>query len=84
MLFGLFKKKKKSAGQGPALVDMDQTPLEPGDRVEVFRYDLGVSVIIEEDGKYYYESERDGRRIIWVKMIDASTKTQKVRKLQAD
>lgn len=83
-MFGLFKKRKKSPGERPGLVDMNQQPLAVGDRVEAFRYDLGISTIVEVEGVIYYQSEANGTLVIWVKMIDAATKSQKVKKLAQD
>lgn len=63
---------------------MEQQPLAVGDRVESLRYDLGISVLVEEADGIYYRSEKDGRKIHWTRMIDASTQFQKVKKLQAN
>lgn len=79
----LFKSSKKPKNKLPELVDIDKEPLQEGDSVESLRYELGRCTLILEEGKYYYQSEMDGRKMIWVKMIDASTDTQKVRKVKS-
>ncbi len=81
-MFGWFKRKKKdSAPKKPDLVDLAQQPLAVGDRVESLRYDLGVSLLVEMEDGIYYQSEKDGRKIHWTRMIDASTQFQKVKKI---
>lgn len=83
-MFGLFKRKKDNTPREKKLelTDLNQEPLTVGDRVESLRYDLGPSVIIEEEGQVYYQSEASGVKIHWTKMIDASTQFQKVRKIE--
>lgn len=83
MLGKFFKKngqkdKKKAL---PPLVDLDQNPLQEGDVVEALRYDLGKSKIVVEGEMIYYESLESGERVSWVKMIDAATEFQKVKKV---
>ena len=39
-------------------------------------------IIKKEDGHYYYESLETGDQVIWVKMIDAATDLQKVKKIE--
>ena len=83
-MFGWFKRKKKEAvPKKPDLVDLAQQPLAVGDRVESLRYDLGPSLVVEQEDGIYYESEKDGRKVHWTRMIDASTQFQKVRKIEA-
>ncbi|HAS42388.1 MAG TPA: hypothetical protein DCS93_18060 [Microscillaceae bacterium] len=90
MLGKFFKKKDSSNGQKkgkpkalPPLVDLDQNPLQEGDLVQALRYDLGKSKIVMEDDMIYYESLESGERVSWVKMIDAATEFQKVKKLSS-
>ncbi|EAY31403.1 hypothetical protein [Microscilla marina] len=81
-MFGkFFKKKKTKKKESPPLVDLEQRPLQEGDIVEALRYDLGEAKIIIAEDNLYYESLATGKRVIWVKMIDAATQFQKVRKL---
>lgn len=80
-MFGKFFKKKEKKKVLPPLVDLDQQPLQEGDTVEALRYELGKAKIIVDEGNVYYESLETGKRVIWVKMIDAATEFQKVRKI---
>jgi len=77
MAFNLFKKNKKKK----TLQDLSGAPLYPGDKVESLRYDLGECILIENENGFEYESLKDGRKVNFTKMIDASTSYQKVRKL---
>ena len=79
-MFGLFKKKKKETK--PPLLDLDQNPINHGDMVMCLRYEMGLSKVIETDQGIYYESVATGKRESWLKMIDASTEFQKVRKVK--
>ncbi len=82
-MFGFFKKKKKEEKPQPTLTDLNNIPLQEGDVVEVLRYEMGKCKIIKkEDGHYYYESIETGKQVIWVKMIDAATDLQKVKKIE--
>lgn len=83
-MFGFFKKNKKEPEKPePTLTDLNQIPLQEGDLVEALRYELGKCKIIKkEDGHYYYESIETGDQVIWVKMIDAATDLQKVKKIK--
>jgi len=85
-MFFLFKRKKDAPKKEkkPELVDLEQQPLAVGDRVESLRYDLGVSVLVQEEDGLYYQSEATGARVHWTKMIDASTEFQKVRKITTE
>ena len=73
-MFGLFKKQKEKV-----LLDLDGNPLNEGDIVENFRYDMGDCRLVKTEEGFAYESLADGRRVSWVRMIDASTENQKVR-----
>lgn len=79
-MFKLFRKKEKKEKQ-PQFVDIDNQPLMKGDIVEVLRYNLGRCKLIAEEGTFYYESLETGEKVVWLKMIDASTDKQKVRKV---
>jgi hypothetical protein len=78
-MFGFFKRSKKE--KLPELADLDDNQLKPGDIVVSFRYDLGKCEIVEEDGNYFYQSLESDTRVHWLKMVDASTEKQKVRKV---
>lgn len=79
-MFGLFKKKKQEPGL-PVLKDLENTPLTEGDFVEALRYDLGKCKLLVIDNSYVYESVATGEKVSWLKMIDASTENQKVKKI---
>ncbi len=81
-MFGLFKKKKKDTL--PQLTDLDDKLLVPGDIVEVLRYELGTSKLILVDDVYFYESIKTGEKVSWLKMIDASSDRQKVKKVEEE
>ncbi len=81
MLGKFFKKKGEKKKALPPLVDLNQNPLQEGDLVEALRYDLGKSKIVVVDDMVYYESLESGQQVSWVKMIDAATEFQKVKKL---
>jgi len=78
-MFGLFKKKEKETL--PQLTDLEDNPLTQGDIVEALRYELGKCRLVLVDKVYYYESLTDGKQVSWLKMIDASSDRQKVRKI---
>lgn len=82
-MFNFFKKKKALNGKPklPTLIDLNNQLLTEGDLVEAYRYELGESRVILEDGKYYYESIGNGKKVIWTRMIDAITEKQKVKKI---
>lgn len=81
-MLGWFKKKDKKK-TAPQLLDIDGIPLEPGDKVEVLRYELGECELTLEGLHYYYVSESSGEKVSYAKMIDASTEQQKVRKVSS-
>lgn len=78
-MFGLFKKKQKDTL--PQLFDLNNNPLIPGDKVEVLRYEMGVCTLVLIDNAFFYESEKTGEQVSWLKMIDASSDRQKVKKI---
>lgn len=75
---GLFSKK---ARKKLPFVDFDGQPLKEGDTVLSLRYDLGECRIISTEEGMAYESLASGQMVSYVKMIDAATGYQKVRKL---
>lgn len=80
-MFGLFKKKEKK-DQLPQLLDLNNNPLVEGDIVEALRYELGKCKLLLIDEQYVYESLDSGEQVSWLKMIDASTDNQKVKKTE--
>ncbi|WP_246202928.1 hypothetical protein [Fulvivirga lutimaris] len=82
MMFGLFKKNKKD--KLPQLTDIDDNPLVVGDLVDVLRYELGKCKLVVVEESYFYESIKSGEQVSWLKMIDASTDRQKVKKIISD
>lgn len=75
-----FRKSKDKGSKGLFMEDLEGNPLHPGDMVDALRYDLGTSKIIEENGEWFYISEKNGNKVSYVRMIDAATKRQKVMK----
>ncbi|MEM1408112.1 MAG: hypothetical protein AAGG59_15125, partial [Bacteroidota bacterium] len=80
-MFGLFKKKEKQ-DKLPQLLDLNNNPLVEGDIVEAMRYELGKCKLLLIDEQYVYESISSGKQVSWLKMIDASTDNQKVKKAE--
>lgn len=74
-------KKKKSTKTEVNFADLDGIPLKAGDRVLSLRYELGECVIINTDDGLAYESLEKKTVVSWVKMVEAASKNQKVRKL---
>lgn len=79
-MFSLFKKKPKEK-QPPQILDIDGVPILEGDTVECHRYELGKSKVELEGLQYFYVSKATGQKISYVKMIDAITGNQKVKKV---
>lgn len=82
-MFSIFKKKEKKPAL-PQLADINNEPLTEGDHVEALRYELGECELILEDKTYFYISKSTGKKVSYLKMIDASTENQKVKKLAVD
>ncbi len=86
-LFDFFKKNpeqsKKTSTPQPVMADLEHNPLQVGDVVEVLRYDLGKCRIVRTENGYDYESLLTGERVSWLRMIDAATQLQKVKKSQS-
>jgi hypothetical protein len=76
---GLFS--KKSGRKKLQFVDLEGQPLKEGDTVLSLRYDLGECRILNSENGMLYESLSNGEKVSYVKMIDAATGYQKVRKL---
>ncbi|MCF8381616.1 MAG: hypothetical protein K9H49_18730 [Bacteroidales bacterium] len=74
-------KRKKSTKSEVKFADIDGLPLEAGDRVLSLRYDLGECIIINTEEGLAYESVEKKTVVSWVKMVEAASKNQKVRKL---
>ena len=76
MMFGLFKKKRKEI----ALFDLEGNALEEGDTVISLRYDMGECKLVKTENGFEYQSLEGDTKMSWLKMIDAATERQKVRK----
>jgi hypothetical protein len=78
---GIFKRKKgKSKIQ---LNDLEGQALKAGDHVMSHRYDMGECRIVETETGLAYESLATGQQVSYVKMIDAATGYQKVKRLES-
>ena len=80
-MFGWFKRKNKESISQPKIVDINNNPLQVGDFVIAQRYDLGKCQLVKEEDAYYYKSLESGKKVSWLKMIDAITAFQKVEKV---
>ncbi len=76
-MFGLFRKKKKEA----MLFDLEGNLLTEGDIVESLRYEMGECKIVKADSGFEYHSLIKDKKVSWLRMIDAATEHQKVRKV---
>ena len=79
-MFEFFKRKKKS-NKIPKLLDLDNQPIADGDQVISLRYDMGKCIVRQTEKGLEYESLQTGQVVSWVRMIDASTDNQKVKKI---
>lgn len=79
-MFSIFRKKDKKPPL-PQLTDLNNNPLAEGDFVEALRYDLGKCKLVLEGTTYFYQSIDSSKKVSWLKMIDASTDCQKVKKI---
>ena len=78
---GIFKRKKgKSRIQ---FNDLEGQALKAGDHVMSHRYDMGECRIVETETGLVYESLATGQQVSYVKMIDAATGYQKVKRLES-
>ena len=78
---GLFNRKKSKSGL--QFADLEGQALKAGDHVMSLRYDLGECRILNTDSGMAYESLATGEQISYVKMIDAATGYQKVKRLDS-
>ncbi len=76
MMLGLLKKRKKEV----TLFDLDGNALEDGDLVISLRYEMGECRLVKTDNGFEYQSVENDTKMSWLKMIDAATERQKVRK----
>ncbi|QNL21786.1 hypothetical protein HZR84_07500 [Hyphobacterium sp. CCMP332] len=74
-MFKLFKKRSKKLS---SLEDLNGEPLKDGSKVKSLRYELDVCTLVREGEDWLYVSEKSGQKVSYIKMIDASTKRQKV------
>ena len=79
-MFKLFKKNSEDKSE-LNFADLDGVPLKEGDIVISLRYDLGKCKIIKTKKGIEYESLENGQLVHWLRMVDAATKNQKVRKV---
>ncbi|MEL6191017.1 MAG: hypothetical protein AAFR66_03170 [Bacteroidota bacterium] len=84
-MFNFFKRKENSNGTHAPIqmVDLDGQSLQVGDIVESLRYDMGKCKIIESEDGLFYESLESGKTVHYMRMIDAATSFQKVRKISS-
>jgi len=83
-LFSFFKKKSRENKKLPRLADLNDNPLKEGDIVISHRYELGECKILNTENGIEYESISSGKRVSWLRMIDAATEKQKVNKVEKD
>ncbi len=74
--------RKKGKSKTP-FADLEGQPLKAGDHVMSLRYDMGECRIVETDTGMAYESLATGHQVSYVKMIDAATGYQKVKRLES-
>lgn len=79
-MFGIFKKKKKEL----ELYDLEGNALEEGDIVLSLRYEMGECRLFKTEDGFEYQSLESDTKMSWIKMIDAATERQKVRKKLAN
>ncbi|MEQ8907307.1 hypothetical protein [Ekhidna sp.] len=75
-----FFKKKPKEKQPPQLFDMEGNLIQEGDEVMALRYELGKCKVELEGLQFFYVSIHSGKKVSYVKMIDAITGNQKVKK----
>ena len=78
-MFGIFRKKKKEL----VLYDLEGNALAEGDIVLSLRYDMGECRLVKTENGFEYQSIEGDTNMSWLKMIDAATERQKVRKKTA-
>ncbi len=77
----LFKKKPKKK-EPPELLDIDGDLISEGDKVVSQRYELGECTVELEGLQYFYVSKSTNQKVSYIKMIDAITGNQKVKKVK--
>ena len=82
-MFQLFK-NKFGKGKRIEMKDLDGNDLRNGDMVNALRYDLGVCKVSKDQQGYVYDSIETKKQVSWVKMVDATTKFQKVRRISSN
>jgi hypothetical protein len=65
----------------PQFLDIENNPLTEGDFVQCMRYNLGRCKVVKINKEFFYESVETGEKVSWLKMVDANTELQKVKKL---
>lgn len=83
-MFNFFKKKSAGTKKLPQLIDLDDNALKAGDIVFSHRYELGECKILNTENGIEYESISSGKRVSWLRMIDAATEKQKVNKVEKE
>lgn len=85
-LLDFFKSKSAKTSERavpePIMADLEQNPLQEGDIVECLRYEMGQCRLQKTENGYEYESLETGERVSWLRMIDAATQLQKVKKIK--
>lgn len=84
-MFRFFRKSRNGKSESkPTLrmMDIDGQPLKVGDLVMSLRYELGTCRLVEGEQGYAYESVQSGQQVSYLRMIDAATTYQKVRKIE--
>ena len=66
--------------QPPQLLDIDGDLIMEGDEVISQRYELGNCKVILKGLEFFYESHETKKQVSYVRMIDAITGFQKVKK----
>ena len=75
-MFGLFKKKNREV----ILFDLEGNTLADGDIVLSLRYEMGECKLVKIEDGFEYQSLENDTKMTYLKMIDAATERQKVRK----
>ena len=65
------------------MLDIDGAPLSAGDFVQSLRYEMGVCKVLPAEIGFDYESVETGERVSYLKMVDAATSYQKVRRIES-
>ncbi|WP_420316943.1 hypothetical protein [Ekhidna sp.] len=79
-MLSIFRKKPKEKTP-PQLLDIDGNLIREGDEVMSHRYELGQCMVELEGLQFFYVSKESGNKVSYVKMIDAITGHQKVKKV---